>query len=267
MARTHNNTVGQPTSSMNGETGLLTRWVPDGLKHSALYRWFLRLIRVLQLASAATSFGVFTARFYKVYRLVNSIKARRGVTGYYGAVEGILAAAVLYTILATLMGLSLKKGRGPRWLRWLWVLLDLLFVGAFIAVAVLTRPNGGNAGPGHCYTDRDATDRNNLSGEVANGDDDTCDLPWGTFILAIVSTVLHAITAAFHEVRDRYREHRYSKESQAPMVGAHQQPTYGHGIAATNGHGLSGATHPGVTNGTLGSNAAHGDGTLGARQV
>lgn len=168
------------------QTGLLTRFVPNRLKHSFIYRWFLRLVRVLQLASAAASLAIFSSRVYKVYRLVNSIKTRRGINNATGAVEGILAAAVLHTILATLMSLSLKGG-GRRWLRWLWVLLDLAFVGAFIAVAVLTRPNGGQAGPRHCYGNRDVTGENNLTGDIANGDD-TCDLPWGTFGLAIFST-------------------------------------------------------------------------------
>lgn len=166
------------------ETGLLTRWVPNKLKHSSLYRWFLRLTRVLQFVSAAVSLGIFSARFHRVYRLVNAIKTRRGVNDAYGAVEGILAAAVLYTLVAMLMQLLLKRG-GPRWLRWLWVLLDLLFVGAFIAVAVLTRPNGGNAGPRHCYN---AEGVSGLFGNGSNSDDDSCNLPWGTFILAIIST-------------------------------------------------------------------------------
>jgi len=167
------------------QTGLLTRWVPEKLKQSFLYRWFLRLVRVLQLGSAAASLAIFSSRVYKVYRLVNSIKSRRGVNHSIGAVEGILAAAVLYTILATLISLSLK-GRGPGWLRWLLVLLDLAFVGGFIAVAVLTRPAGGHAGPRHCYGSRDATSSANIAGNVSV--DDSCDLPWGTFGLAIAST-------------------------------------------------------------------------------
>jgi hypothetical protein len=177
--------VRDPAARKN-ETGLLTRWVPERFKHSALYRLLLRLTRVLQFISAVVSLGLFSQRMYKVYRLVNSIKTRRGVNGSYGAVEGILAAAVLYTLLATLMQFLLKGG-GPKWLRWLWVLLDLAFVGAFIAVSVLTSPNGGKAGPRHCYRNRDATDTNNLTGETASRDE-SCNLPWGTFILAIVST-------------------------------------------------------------------------------
>ncbi|KAK4202108.1 hypothetical protein QBC40DRAFT_276978 [Triangularia verruculosa] len=214
-------------TSRANETGLLTRWVPDRLKHSRLYRWFLRLTRVLQFLSSVISLGIFSQRMYKVYRLVNSIKTRRGVNGAIGAVEGILAAAVLYTLIATVMSLLLKGG-GPRWLRWLWVLFDILFVGAFIAVAVLTSPNGGMAGPRHCYDDRGATDTANVTGETTTGDD-SCDLPWGTFILAIVSTVLHAITAAFHEVRDTYRKHHKAGSDEHAIAGQHQQMRYNYG--------------------------------------
>ncbi|KAB5572488.1 hypothetical protein GE09DRAFT_1185804 [Coniochaeta sp. 2T2.1] len=217
VTRTHNTT--------KVETGLLTRWVPERIKHSAIYRLLLRLTRVLQFLSAVISLGLFSSRLYKVYRLVNSIKTRRGVNGAYGAVEGILAAAVLYTLLATLFQFLSKRG-GPKWLRWLWVLLDLAFVGAFIAVAVLTRPDGGSAGPGHCYTGRDASDSNNLTGETASRDE-TCNLPWGTFILAIVSTVLHAITAAFHEVRDHIKERRHDRALEEQKIAQEEAARHG----------------------------------------
>lgn len=171
-------------------TGLLTRFVPARLRHTAFYRILLRLTRVLQFVSSVISLGVFSQRLYKVYRLVNSIKTRRGVNGSFGAVEGILAAAVLYTLLTTIFGLIKKSANpGGKALRWLWVLLDLAFVGAFIAVSVLTSPNGGAAGPKHCYTDRNANNSANIAqGQTANTQDSTCDLPWGTFILAIIST-------------------------------------------------------------------------------
>lgn len=179
-----------PVYDSRDQTGYLTRWVPDKLKHGGFYRWFLRFTRVLQFLSSVISLGIFSSRLYKVYRLVNSIKTRRGVNGSYGAVEGILAAAVLYTLLATLLG-CIKKSANPggRTLRWLWVLLDTLFVGAFIAVAVLTRPAGGLAGPRRCYNASrlGGNNSNNLTGQTASRDD-SCNLPWGTFILAIIST-------------------------------------------------------------------------------
>lgn len=170
----------------NDHTGLLTRCVPEKLKHSALYRWFLRFTRVLQFLSSIISLAIFSKRIYKVYRLVNTIKQRHGVNHSYGAVEGILAAAVLYTLISMLLSFILR-GRGSKWLRRLWVLFDLLFVGAFIAVAVLTRPSGGSAGPRHCYNTRDS-DRTTTGNQRTSRQDDSCNLPWGTFILAIIST-------------------------------------------------------------------------------
>ncbi|KAL1611525.1 hypothetical protein SLS59_000244 [Nothophoma quercina] len=205
-------------------TGLLTRFVPARLRHTAFYRILLRLTRVLQFISSVISLGLFSQRLYKVYRLVNSIKTRRGVNHSFGAVEGILAAAVLYTLITTILSLIKKSANpGPRWLRWLWVLLDLAFVGAFIAVSVLTRPNGGQAGPKHCYTDpnnRANNAANVAQGQTATSGDSTCDLPWGTFILAIVSTLLHAITAAFHEIKDHHRKNKLAK---AEEKAAHEQ--------------------------------------------
>ncbi|KAJ0166626.1 hypothetical protein CTA2_6518 [Colletotrichum tanaceti] len=234
-------------------TGLLTRFVPARLQHSKAYSLFLRLTRVLQFLSSVISLGVFSQRLFKVYRLVNSIKARRGVNGSYGAVEGILAAAVLYTLITTLLG-CIKKNSSPgtkSWLRWLWVVLDLLFVGAFIAVAVLTSPNGGMAGPRQCYNERRLQNgSNSTSGEYASTDD-TCNLPWGTFILGILSTLLHAVTASFHEVRDHRRRNKVSavEEEKALHRGqvepGHNYNAPGHVAAGHNGNGHNAVGHAG----------------------
>jgi hypothetical protein len=207
--------VDYPVADKREQTGLLTRFVPDKLKNTAFYRWLLRLTRLLQFISSVVSLGIFSQRLAKVYRLVNSIKARRGVNGAYGAVEGILAAAVLYTLITILLS-CIKKSANPggRTLRWIWVLLDLAFVGAFIAVSVLTRPDGGLAGARHCYNPRrlaDGTNPNTITGQTASRDD-SCNLPWGTFILAIISTLLHAITAAFHEIKDHRRKNMIEHE-------------------------------------------------------
>jgi hypothetical protein len=183
--------VDNPVYDKREQTGLLTRFVPDRLKGGKFYRMLLRLTRVLQFISAVVSLGIFSQRLYKVYRLVNSIKTRRGVNGAFGAVEGILAAAVLYTLISMLLG-CIKKSANPggRTLRWIWVLVDLLFVGAFIAVTVLTRPNGGLAGAKHCYNPSRLRDgaSNDIAGTNADPRDDSCNLPWGTFILGIIST-------------------------------------------------------------------------------
>ncbi|KAL2214419.1 hypothetical protein CC79DRAFT_1300410 [Sarocladium strictum] len=215
-----------PIYDKRDQTGLLTRFVPNKIKSTAFYRWLLRFTRFLQFLSSIISLGVFSQRLFKVYRLVNSIKTRRGVNGSYGAVEGILAAAVLYTLISTLLG-CIKKSANPggRGLRWAWVVLDLLFVGGFIAVSALTRPNGGAAGPKHCYDQSRLLggDGSDVSGASASSDD-SCDLPWGTFILAIISTLLHALTAAFHEIKQHRRNdgvvHEKSPHHQRRGAGA-----------------------------------------------
>ncbi|KAH7070771.1 hypothetical protein BKA63DRAFT_84218 [Paraphoma chrysanthemicola] len=221
-----------PVYDKREQTGLLTRFVPDRLKGGAFYRMLLRATRVLQFISSVISLGVFSQRLYKVYRLVNSIKTRRGVNGAYGAVEGILAAAVLYTLITTLLG-CIKKSANPggRALRWIWVLMDLLFVGAFIAVTVLTRPNGGPAGARHCYSPSRLRNgsSSDVTGTTADPQDDSCNLPWGTFILAIISTLLHALTASFHEVKDHRRRNRIDHEK-----AVHQQQV--NATVPVNGH-------------------------------
>lgn len=139
------------------------------------------LLRVLQFLSAIISLGLFSARLSKILR-----HARDEYTAADGAVEGILAAASLYSLVTTVLKVGIRRGNSG-WLRWLLVLLDLLFVGAFIAVAVLTRPSGGPAGPGGgaCRRLPQAAGRV-LPSSVR--DRMNCRLPWGSFILAIIST-------------------------------------------------------------------------------
>ena len=132
---------------------------------------FQRILRVLQFLSAIISLGLFSARLYKILRL-----AHRASTSN-GAVEGILTAAVLYTLISMILRFILKSG-GPKWLRWVWILFDLAFVGAFIAVADLTSP-AGNKSSGPCHKYRGVR----IEPKGAN-----CNLPWGTFLLAIFST-------------------------------------------------------------------------------
>lgn len=130
-----------------------------------------KILRVLQFLSSLISLALFSARLYKIIRTVRRASASNG------AVEGILAAAVAYTLISMLLKFCLKNG-GPKILRWIWIIFDLLFVGGFIAVAVLTRPAGnGTSGPCHYYR-----------GQRIEPNGTNCNLPWGTFILAIVST-------------------------------------------------------------------------------
>jgi hypothetical protein len=143
---------------------------------SRTHNLILHVLRVFQLLSALTSLILFSVRIAKVIRLTNH------ATHSNGAVEGILAAAVLYTIIATILQLGNRAVLGgSNILRLLLIIFDILFVGAFIAVAVLTSPKRhGSSGP--CYT-KTAQFIGMHAPNTVN-----CNLPWGTFILAIFST-------------------------------------------------------------------------------
>ena len=143
-------------------------FLPQRLRASPAFQ---RILRVLQFLSATISLGLFSSRLYKIVRLVRHASASNG------AVEGILAAAVAYTLSIMLLRFLLKAG-GPAPLRWLMILLDILFVIAFILVAVLTSPKrGGSSGPCHSRINQ------RLIPKGYN-----CNLPLGTFVLAIFST-------------------------------------------------------------------------------
>ncbi|KAM3075710.1 hypothetical protein ACMFMG_007841 [Clarireedia jacksonii] len=100
--------------------------------------------------------------------------------------------------------LCMRNG-GPKFLRWVLVVLDMAFVGAFIAVAVLTSPKGGKAGP--CYGHRKM-----IAAQNNFATDPGCQLPLRTSITAIFSTILHYLTAAFQDIRQHHRKHKAVKE-------------------------------------------------------
>ncbi|KAI4284673.1 MAG: hypothetical protein L6R38_001251 [Xanthoria sp. 2 TBL-2021] len=155
-------------------------------------RIFHDLMRLLQFLSAVISLGLFSHRLRQIHRL------ERRTTASTGAVEGILAAAVLYTITLLLIRCLLRNKSAPKFLRWLLIALDLAFVGAFIAVTVLTRPKGGPSGKHGSRFCLTSAQRNN----PAQRGNDWCKLPTGTFVLAIVSTyVLHILPLAYDSPR------------------------------------------------------------------
>ena len=144
----------------------------ERFRSSAINLWIQRFLRVLEFLSPVISLGFFASRLYKIHKLQQRLSTSNG------AVAGILAAAILYSLCAMLISFCVKGG--PKWLRWLLMVLDLLFVGAFIAVAALTRPNGGSSGP--CKS----TQYGQQVTVAPKGQN--CNLPWATFITAIIST-------------------------------------------------------------------------------
>lgn len=137
--------------------------------------WFQRILRFIQFVSPVISIGLFASRLVRIVRLGGRLTASNG------AVVGILAVAILYTLIAMFISCFLEYK--PKLIRWSLMLLDLCFVGAFIAIAVLTRPNGGSSGP---CRHQDGTGLGPVSHVVPRKAN--CSLPWGTFISAIIST-------------------------------------------------------------------------------
>lgn len=141
---------------------------------SRSHNFILHALRILQFLSALISLILFSIRIAKIIRLTNH------ATHSNSAVEGILAAAVLYTIIATILQLVIRTG-ASNMTRIMLIIFDILFVGAFIAVAVLTSPKRhGSSGPCNSKTSQ-------LIGKYGPSSAN-CNLPWGTFILAILST-------------------------------------------------------------------------------
>jgi len=146
----------------------------DRFRNSITNLWLQRILRTTQFVSPVISIALFASRLVKIARL------RGHLTASNGAVVGILALAILYTLVAMLASCFLAHK--PKLVRWALMLLDLCFVGAFVAVAVLTRPHGGSSGP--CRR-RDGTGLGPVSYVVPSRAN--CSLPWGTFVCAIVS--------------------------------------------------------------------------------
>jgi len=192
----------------------------ERFRESRFNLWFQRILRFVQFVSPVISIGLFASRLVKIVQQ-DPTEGRGRLTASNGAVVGILAAAILYTLIAMLLGCFLE--RKPKLIRWSLMFLDLCFVGAFIAVAYLTRPNGGSSGPCHKQDGTGLGPASRVVPRKAN-----CSLPWGTFITAIVSTILHFITALFHEAKDRYNDHRQNTKSQREMSESTMGGSYDH---------------------------------------
>jgi hypothetical protein len=87
-------------------------------------------IRVLQLLSSIVILGIFS------YFLASLTRHSQYKPKWVKAVEGIAGAAVLWTLIATLLTCFIGGLTGFGALA---LLLDILFIGAFIAVAVMNR--------------------------------------------------------------------------------------------------------------------------------
>jgi hypothetical protein len=139
-----------------------------------------------------------------IYSYFLSVLADRNLPIYEWAkaVEGIAGAAVLYTIFAVLLTCFLG---GKTFFAFLAVLLDVLFCGAFIALAVLTR-DGAHSCTGQVETPLgigNSADKQGFGSDNNQGDQYTyasslgtaCRLNSACFAVSILGAVLFLISA------------------------------------------------------------------------
>jgi hypothetical protein len=248
----------------------------ESFTNSRVYPMAQRALRVLQMLCSIISMIVYSIR-------INRLSARTNLlTHAQGAVEGILVAAVFYTICVVITTFLVKGffAATSKWLKYFLVFMDTLFFGAFIAVSVLTRPNNvTSAGP--C--------RSQLGTNVgSSGGTGACRLPLGTFILAIIKVLLFLITAiltAIQKVRVHHHETTYDgkhnnnyamdgrdsstlhgrESTQVPIGGHHTTGGIGHhnGVGHTDATPYNNtSTHHGNVAPVTGSHHHHGTNTV-----
>lgn len=171
------------------------------------------ILRLLQLLAAIVILGIYS------YFLATEARNGMGKPRSVQAVEGIAGAAVLYTLFAVLLtcfigGITISVV--------LAILLDVLFIGAFIAVAIMTRSGARNCrglvntpiGGGNSITNSDFT----FPGVQDAGSIDytpnlfrACNLQKAVFAIAIILIGLFIVTMLFElALRQHHRkEKRY----------------------------------------------------------
>ncbi|KAI4113484.1 MAG: hypothetical protein LQ345_005546 [Seirophora villosa] len=157
---------------------MLTRY-RDSIRHS-LHPRILQTVRIVQFVAAVISIILYIV--YVVRRATTSSRDQ--------AVLGILAGAILFTIIALAKACIVK--RKPAALVLLFLFVDLLFVAGYIAVAVLT---GGDVTGTSCRFLRgadDGGDDDDDSGSISTN----CNLEMGVFSLAIINIIQHIISSA-----------------------------------------------------------------------
>lgn len=151
---------------------MLTRY-RDSIRHS-LHPRILQTVRIVQFVAAVISIILYIV--YVVRRATTSSRDQ--------AVLGILAGAILFTIIALAKACIVK--RKPAALVLLFLFVDLLFVAGYIAVAVLT---GGDVTGTSCRFLRgadDGGDDDDDSGSISTN----CNLEMGVFSLAIINMLV-----------------------------------------------------------------------------
>nr|POE46978.1 hypothetical protein CFP56_00310 [Quercus suber] len=189
-----------------------------GVFKGGALRLFQTFLYLLAFCCAAIILGIFS------YFLAVLADRDQGIQTQWKAVEGLSGAATLYLIFAVLLTCCLG---GISFLAFLAIVLDVLFCGAMIAIAVLTR-HGASSCRGVVNTPLGIGAADTGSGFGANGsgtfgssgnDNVTYRVRYGTacrlntacFAVSIVGAILFLITAAVQVllVRSHKKEKRF----------------------------------------------------------
>ncbi|KAF7167839.1 hypothetical protein CNMCM5623_001002 [Aspergillus felis] len=163
-------------------------------------RFFNLAIRVLQFLAAAVILGIFS------YFLAVQSKHDQDIPTWMKAVEGLSGAAALYGILGSLFTCCVG---GIAFFAFLAIVLDVCFVGAMIAIAVMTR-DGTQSCSGNVNTPLGSgTDNVDSASGVRLGY--ACMLEKVTFAVSIIGIFLFLISILFQLLYARHhkREKRF----------------------------------------------------------
>lgn len=181
---------------------------------------FLRLSQTLLyficFCCAAIVLGIYS------YFLAVESDRSFNIPTWQKAVEGLSGAATVYTIFAVILTCCLG---GVTVFSILGFIMDILFVIAFIAIAVMTR-NGASKCTGYVYTPLGDGDANNQAGGYGSGGfgsgnnenvtyavrlSTACRLNTAAFAVSIVAIIFFIITAFMQLglIRSHRREKRY----------------------------------------------------------
>lgn len=142
-------------------------------------------LRFLEFCCAAVALGIFS------YFLAALANHDLNIARRWQAVEGMSGAAVLYTIFGVILTVCLG---GVTFFGFIAVVLDICFVGCFIAIAILTR-DGANSCAGYVQTPLgDGLGDSHGPGYAASLRT-ACKLNTAVFAVSIIAAVLFFITA------------------------------------------------------------------------
>lgn len=166
-----------------------------GLFKGGALRLFQTLLYALAFCCAGIVLGIYS------YYLASLTHHNLGIARWKKAVEGISGAAVLYTIATTVLTCCLA---GITFLSMLGLVLDICFVGGFIAIAIMTR-HGASSCKGNVNTPLGSGLSNTQSsGSASLGL--ACRLNTAAFAVSIIAIFIFICTALMQLVLIRHHK-------------------------------------------------------------